>query len=542
MMSVAARRLSSRLTSDKSMLSKMMRAVIPIPITQQTFSPSSSPLSSSSSPLSSSSSASPPSRLAEKSKGESKNAGSEAKEEKKKEGNLSPRRESVGRGRGKEEKKVKLELQWVEIPKGFGNEKKKEEDNEDDVLLRVIAGGVNRLDLLQKVGKYPVPRGASSILGVEAAGYLVSSPHQQSILPTTQEVEEKEEKGKMCSHEEEEKKKEKEEKKKKIDEEGEEDEQSLREGERVMALLPGGGYAEYVSVHKDLCIRIPSSLTMIQAAGIPENWLTAYQLLFFVAGLEPPVDVFASASPSQQIKREEEEEGLSSPIPLSSLPRLTRSSVHPLPQPIRSVLIHAAASGVGTALIQLCRLVRIPIIIATAGSHDKLDFCKKLGATHAINYREMMEEGEMSSAILDFTEGRGVDLILDPVGGGRYMIENARSCALDARWILYGSLGGVSIPASFNLLSLFAKRIDLRATTLRDRDLNYRRSLVDSFKKYILPRLADHTLQVVVDSVYPAERAEEAHERLEKNLNIGKVVLLFGDEDREIDRSTGTDK
>ncbi|RQX69268.1 putative quinone oxidoreductase [Toxoplasma gondii CAST] len=349
----------------------------------------------------------------------------------------------------------------------------------NEILIRVCAAGVNRMDLLQKRGKYPPPPGASTILGPEAAGVVASSGTR------------------------------------------------FREGDRVMALLQGGGYAEYVAVEEGLCMPIPSTLSFSQAAAIPENWLTAYQLLHFVAGLQPastPSSACLSSSPpssatatADSLNSSEHGERQTDACPFVCAGASGRRL------PIRSVLIHAAASGVGTALVQLCRLLAIPTIIASAGSDEKLQLCKTLGATHLINHRAV--EGRFSEAVKNATHGLGVDLLLDPVGAS-FMQENAQSCALDASWVLYGALGGVRVP-SFDLQLLFAKRIRLLSSTLRSQDLSYRESLVRSFEETILPKLADSSLRVILDSIYTASEADQAHQRLEKNENRGKVVLTF---------------
>ncbi|CBZ52144.1 NADPH:quinone reductase and related Zn-dependent oxidoreductases, related [Neospora caninum Liverpool] len=283
-----------------------------------------------------------------------------------------------------------------------------------EILIQVKAAGVNRMDLLQKRGKYPPPLGASPILGPEAAGIVASSGNR------------------------------------------------FREGDRVMALLLGGGYAEYVAVEEGLCMPIPDSLSFAQAAAIPENWLTAYQLLHFVA-------------------------------------------------------------GVGTALVQLSSLLAIPTVIASAGSDEKLRLCRALGATHVINYRAL--EGKFAEEVSKATNGDGADLLLDPVGAS-FMKENAKCCAVDASWVLYGGLGGVKVP-EFDFQPFFAKRIRLLASTLRSQDLSYREMLVKSFEVAVLPKLADGSLKVILDSTYPASEADQAHERLETNANCGKVVLTF---------------
>ncbi|XP_047379563.1 quinone oxidoreductase PIG3 isoform X2 [Sciurus carolinensis] len=302
---------------------------------------------------------------------------------------------------------------------------------EGEVLLKVAASALNRGDLLQRQGKYPPPPGASSILGLEASG------HVSELGPGCQ------------GH--------------------------WKIGDPVMALLPGGGQAQYVTVPEGLLMNIPKGLTLHQAAAIPEVWLTAFQLLHLLG------DVQAGDT----------------------------------------VLIHAGASAVGTAAIQLTRMAgAIPLV--TAGSKHKLQMAEKLGAAAGFNYKEQ----DFSEATLKFTKGAGVNLILDCIGGS-YWEKNVNCLALDGRWILYGLMGeeDVSGPLFSKLLS---KRGSLITSLLRNRNKKYKQMLVKTFTEQILPHFSKERPQPllpVVDRVYPVSEIQAAHEYMEANRNVGKIVV-----------------
>ncbi|XP_073726006.1 quinone oxidoreductase PIG3 isoform X1 [Misgurnus anguillicaudatus] len=307
------------------------------------------------------------------------------------------------------------------------------EAKDGQLLIKVTATALNRADLLQKRGLYPPPPGESDILGLEVSGEIAG------IGPGVRT--------------------------------------SWKLGDTVMALLGGGGYAEYVAVPEELVMPVPSQLTLCQAAAIPEAWLTAYQLLHLIAKVKPN----------------------------------------------ETVLIHAGASGVGSAAIQLVRLCRA-VPIATAGSSEKLRFTERLGAAAGINYREK----DFSEEVLHFTAGRGVDIILDCVGGSSWE-QNVRSLAADGRWVLYGTLGGKTVDGDF-LGKLLMKRGNLLCSLLRSRSLQYKAELVRSFTEEILPhfQLTDPPLLPVIDSTFNMDDIENAHQRMEANKNIGKIIIKIG--------------
>ncbi|XP_072546459.1 quinone oxidoreductase PIG3 isoform X2 [Salminus brasiliensis] len=300
------------------------------------------------------------------------------------------------------------------------------------VLIKVHATALNRADLLQRRGLYSAPPGESEILGLEAAGVVAG------FGPGVK--------------------------------------RNFRPGDRVMALLAGGGYAQYVAVHEELLMPVPQHMSLAESAAIPEAWLTAYQLLHLIG----------------QVKQGE------------------------------SVLIHAGASGVGTAAIQLARLsCAVPVV--TAGSPEKLKIASKLGAAAGFNYKER----DFSDGILQFTEGRGVDVILDCIGGSCWE-KNIRSLAMDGRWVLYGAMGGKSVQGDL-LGKLLFKRGHILSSLLRSRSLQYKAELVRSFTEQALPHFqsADQSMSLrpVIDSVFNMHDVAEAHRHMEANKNIGKIIL-----------------
>ncbi|KAM6179190.1 quinone oxidoreductase PIG3 [Erethizon dorsatum] len=302
---------------------------------------------------------------------------------------------------------------------------------EGEVLLKVAASALNRADLLQRQGQYAPPPGTSSILGLEASGHVA-------------------ELGPGCQG-------------------------PWKVGDSAMALLPGGGQAQYVTIPEEVLMPIPEGLTLLQAAAIPEAWLTAFQLLHLLG------DVQAG----------------------------------------ESVLIHAGSSSVGTAAIQLARRAgAIPLV--TAGSQHKLQVAENLGAAAGFNYKEE----DFSEATLKFTKGAGVNLILDCIGGS-YWEKNVNCLALDGRWVLYGLMGGADVSGPL-LSKLLFKRGSLITSLLRSRDKKYKQMLVKAFTEQILPdfsKKGPQRLLPVLDSVYPVTEVQAAHQHMEANRNVGKIVL-----------------
>ncbi|XP_067400785.1 quinone oxidoreductase PIG3 isoform X2 [Emydura macquarii macquarii] len=300
-----------------------------------------------------------------------------------------------------------------------------------EVLIKVSASALNRADLLQRRGMYPSPEGASDILGLEAAGLVAGF-------------------GPGCKGQ-------------------------WKIGDRVMALLSGGGQAEYVTVPEGHLMPIPTDMMFVQAAAIPEAWLTAFQLLHFVGKVQRG----------------------------------------------QTVLIHAGASGVGTAAIQLARLAKaIPIV--TAGTQEKLQLAAKLGAAAGFNYKEE----DFSERVLDFTNGSGVDVILDCIGGS-YCEKNLNCLSTDGQWIVYGLLGGGEVHGDL-LAKLLSKRGSLLTSLLRSREKEYKEQLVKAFTDRVLPHFSQDRsphVQPIIDSVYPLHRIVEAHRIMEENKNVGKVII-----------------
>ncbi len=294
---------------------------------------------------------------------------------------------------------------------------------EGDLLVRVRAAGVNRADLLQRLGGYPPPSGASPILGMELAGEVVQAAGAWQV------------------------------------------------GDRVMAVVTGGAYAEYATVPADMALRIPDTLTYEQAAAIPESFLTAQLNLFTLGKLGAD----------------------------------------------ETVLIHAGGSGVGTAAIQLAWAAGARVMV-TAGSAQKLASCVELGAEVTINYKTE----SFLERVREVTNGLGVDVILDFIGAP-YWNDNLAALALDGRLVLIGSLGGTS--GDLSIAPIMGKRLTVTGTTLRRTPLPQKIKLAQEFADFGLPRLASGEIKPIIDRVYPLAQAADAHAYMETNANFGKIVL-----------------
>jgi putative PIG3 family NAD(P)H quinone oxidoreductase len=296
----------------------------------------------------------------------------------------------------------------------------------DEVLIDTCAAGINRADLMQRAGNYPPPPGASNILGLEIAGRIAAAGASVT---------------------------------------------KWRIGDRVCALLAGGGYAEQAAVPHQMLMPVPDHWTDEQAAAVPEVFLTAFVNLFMEAGL-----------------REGE-----------------------------TVLIHGGAGGVGTAAIQLAREARCRVFI-TAGTDEKTAYCSQLGAELAINYRKE----DFAERILDHTNGAGVDVILDMVGA-TYLELNLRLLKLRGRLVIISTLSGSR--TEIDLGSLMGRRLRLIGSVLRARSLEEKVDIKQRFMDQFWRLLVDGTIQPLIDSIYPIEQANEAHEYMAQNKNIGKIVL-----------------
>lgn len=295
-----------------------------------------------------------------------------------------------------------------------------------EVLVDVQAAAVNRADLLQRTGKYPPPPGASSVLGLDVAGRIAALGTEVTGWAI---------------------------------------------GDRVCALLPGGGYATQATVPADLLMPIPEGWSYAQAAALPEVFYTAYLNLFMEGAL----------------------------------------------QPSETVLIHGGASGVGTAAIQLaheagCR------VFATAGTDAKTAFCESLGAEQAINYRS----ADFFKVIHATTEKEGVDVILDMVGAA-YIDRNIRLLKSQGRLVLIAFLSGAR--ADLHLGHILRKRLRIMGSVLRSRALTEKVAIKERFMAQCWQALEAGRVRPIMDSTFPITEAEAAHKRMRQNLNIGKIVL-----------------
>jgi putative PIG3 family NAD(P)H quinone oxidoreductase len=310
------------------------------------------------------------------------------------------------------------DLVWGEVPTP--------EPGADAALVQIHATAVNRADLLQRRGFYPPPPGEPDILGMEAAGVVVA-------------------KGERV--------------------------EKWQIGDRVCCLLGGGGYAEYVAVHGDMLLPIPTHLDFIQAAAIPEVFYTAFITLFLEGDLRAN----------------------------------------------ERALVHAGGSGVGTAAIQLARQ-RGAQVFVTAGSDDKLARCAELGADAGINYKTE----DFAERVAKLTGGEGVDVVLDCVGGS-YLERNVGALRAKGRLVIIGLMGGAK--AEINLALLVGKRLRVLGSVLRARPLAEKIAITEAFKTEVLPLLASGQVKPIVDAVYPITEAAQAHEYVAANRNFGKVVL-----------------
>lgn len=248
--------------------------------------------------------------------------------------------------------------------------------------------------------------------------------------------------------------------------------QGWKSGDRVFGLLPGGGYAEYAVIPGDMALPLREDLSFEEGAAIAEVFLTAYQALFWLGSLQKG----------------------------------------------GQVLVHAGASGVGTAAIQLAKACGARVF-ATAGSQEKLQACHSLGADLALNYKE----GPFAPKVQAAAGSEGVQVILDFVGAP-YWEQNLDCLGMDGKLILISTLGGTQ-PEKFNLGPFLAKRLQLTGTTLRSRSLSYKTRLTQDFAEKALPLFHEGRLKPIIDRTFSWNQVQDAHRYMEDNRNIGKIVL-----------------
>ncbi|KIX06085.1 uncharacterized protein Z518_04059 [Rhinocladiella mackenziei CBS 650.93] len=296
-------------------------------------------------------------------------------------------------------------------------------------LIKVKAFGLNRMDLLQREGQYPLPPQAPKTMGVEFSGTIESFGNQP--------------------------------------------ERGFQVGDEVFGLAYGGAYAEYIAVSTHMLVRKPKELSWEEAAGIPETWITATQALYLVGEFKPGM----------------------------------------------SVLWHAGASSVSIAGIQLSKADSASAIYVTASSRDKIDFCKSIGATEGFSYKE----GDWAQALLKYTHGKGVDLIIDFVGAS-YFNQNLDAAARDAHIVSLGALGGGVVKGDVDISRFLRKRLRFEGSSLRSRDETYQGRLRDMLVEHALPRFIDGSFKVIVERVFKMDDIQEAHKLLESNQTMGKLI------------------
>jgi len=297
-----------------------------------------------------------------------------------------------------------------------------------EILIKVMAAGVNRPDVAQRSGSYPPPPGASDLPGLEVAGEVAA------VGPG------------VTRH---------------------------KPGDKVMSLVAGGGYAQYCIAQDAQAMTVPPSLSMIEAAAIPETLMTVWHNVFERGALRAG----------------------------------------------ETLLIHGGSSGIGTMAIQLAKAFGAKVIV-TVGSKEKADACLKLGADRAINYKTEDFVTETKNA----TDGAGANVILDMVGGD-YIERNYDAAAVEGRVVQIAFLAGTP-KASANFAKLMVKRLHHTGSTLRPRSNADKAAMVAAIEAKAMPRLRDGRIKPLIDSTFPLEKAADAHRRMETSEHIGKIVLV----------------
>jgi NADPH2:quinone reductase len=303
-----------------------------------------------------------------------------------------------------------------------------------EVLIRVAASGVNRPDVLQRTGNYPVPPGASDIPGLEVAGEIIAGDAAAMAAA------------------------------------------GFKPGDRVCALVAGGGYAELCAAPVGQCLPVPKGLTDIEAASLPETFFTVWSNVFDRARLQAG----------------------------------------------ETLLIQGGTSGIGVTAIQMAKALGATVI-ATAGSDEKCAACLALGADHAINYKT----ADFSVEAKRLTDGKGVNVILDMVAGS-YVAREVECLAEDGRLVIIAVQGGVK--AEFNAGMVLRKRLSVTGSTLRPRPIAFKTAIAQSLRAKVWPLLENGAIKPVIFKTFPADAAAQAHALMESNQHIGKIILTWSGE------------
>jgi NADPH:quinone reductase len=297
-----------------------------------------------------------------------------------------------------------------------------------EVLIKVAAAGVNRVDTFQRMGNYPVPDGATDLLGLEIAGEVVARDDAAVEWSV---------------------------------------------GDRVCALVAGGGYAEYCPVPATHCLPIPKGLDLVQAASLPETYFTVWTNVFERAALQPG----------------------------------------------ETLLVHGGSSGIGVAAIQLAKNLGSPVAV-TAGSVEKCAACRSLGAELAVNYRT----DDFVSAVNNFTGDKGVDVILDMVGGD-YVARNIEALAIEGRLVYIAFLKGSQVDV--DLRPMMVKRLSVMGSTLRPLTVERKAAIAATLRERIWPLIDTGNIKPVIHATFPLAQAAEAHRLMESSAHIGKIMLTM---------------
>jgi NADPH2:quinone reductase len=300
-----------------------------------------------------------------------------------------------------------------------------------ELLIRVVASGVNRPDVLQRTGNYPVPPGASDLPGLEVAGQIVGGDEKELAAA------------------------------------------GFKIGHRVCALVAGGGYAELCVAPIGQCLPVPTGLSDVEAASLPETFFTVWSNVFDRGRLQAG----------------------------------------------ETFLVQGGTSGIGVTAIQMAKAFGAKVI-ATAGSDDKCDACLRLGADHAINYKTQ----DFAEEAKKLTGGQGVDVILDMVAGA-YVAREVECLAEDGRLVIIAVQGGVKSEVNAGLV--LRKRLTVTGSTLRPRPVAFKAAIANSLRERVWPLIAKKSIQPVIFSTFLAADAAKAHELMETNRHVGKIVLTW---------------
>ena len=300
-----------------------------------------------------------------------------------------------------------------------------------ELLIRVSASGLNRPDVLQRTGNYPVPPGASDIPGLEVAGVVVSGDVEAMAAG------------------------------------------GFKVGDRVCALVAGGGYAELCVAPVGQCLPVPAGLTDIEAASLPETFFTVWSNVFERAYLAKG----------------------------------------------ETLLIQGGSSGIGVTAIQIAKALGATVIV-TAGSDEKCAACVALGADDAINYKT----ADFAEEVRKLTKGKGVNVILDMVAGS-YVAREVECMAEDGRLVIIAVQGGIK--AEFNAGLVLRKRLTITGSTLRPRSIEFKTAIAKALQEKVWPLLESGAIKPVIHSIFAAADAAKAHTLMESNQHIGKIVLTW---------------